>query len=152
MKVQDRQNVNPGLPEKTGWLRAWILLTLRFVMMLQIRKWMLKKNLTMSWWITTKHNPFLSKLNSIMYALSPPFVTFGSTSLTTESLQLVSRYQSQQDLHTLFSQSQLEREKVYIGKMVFSFLQSWRSCLTASTFITNTTLIIVTCWPCRIPN
>ena len=22
MKVQDRQNVNPGLPEKTGWLRA----------------------------------------------------------------------------------------------------------------------------------
>ena len=24
MKVQDRQNVNPGLPEKTGWLRAWL--------------------------------------------------------------------------------------------------------------------------------
>ena len=23
MNVQDRQNVNPGLPEKTGWLRAW---------------------------------------------------------------------------------------------------------------------------------
>ena len=23
MKVQDKQNVPSGLPEKTGWLRAW---------------------------------------------------------------------------------------------------------------------------------
>ena len=25
-QLKPRQHVNPGLPEKTGWLRAWLLL------------------------------------------------------------------------------------------------------------------------------
>ena len=31
MKVQDRQNGPSGLPEKTGWLRAWLSYVLQFL-------------------------------------------------------------------------------------------------------------------------